>query len=227
MHYYANGQKKKTIRKLKAAPRKAIRMAGGLALGATAATAAGMVALTQGDPSKIIQGMAAGGTAGYLAGSNLTNAAVDRVKVEGTVDAMRTDEERSQREKEKAAKRERDDLMKRYTIEDKYGKEVANRIYNGGIIDEAAQFFDDAKDFVAIDNVIQNTGSSTKEAIAAVKMAKDQGKHVNDLGEDAEKELSTSIYNGFRNRGFSNDEAESRRDAAMQRLRFAGNRLYR
>ena len=58
-------------------------------------------------------------------------------------------------------------------------------------------------------------------------MAKDQGKHVNDLGEDAEKELSTSIYNGFRNRGFSNDEAESRRDAAMQRLRFAGNRLYR
>lgn len=214
--FYGQGMAKKMANGVKNAHlgRKAIRMAGGAALG-TVTGAMGLAAgVASGDPSKAAQYAGASALGGYKLGSGTVNKAVNELDVPGTAEQFKENYYGKKAYKEKQLqqfiKQKQNDLELKWKLEDKLkSKDAANK-YMKNDLPKVLRFGDfDNKTIVAMAQM-ESEGVSQNETIAAALISERDlsNKDSNSLGDKAATEFEKTIKRKGKERGLDGENLE-------------------
>lgn len=175
----------------------------GLAGAAVAATAAGLVGITSGDPAKAIQGMSAAGLGGYSLGKRIPSGIQNQygnAKEYATSfkEGYYTDEEYKAKQQAKAFK----EMKKDINFENDVGRVLENKELAREAIEtvgeDCAKYgLTDAND-VAATYQAYNESNNMQDALRQVKLAKRYGKDTSDLGAKDSKDLNETIMQRIR-----------------------------
>lgn len=186
--------------------RRAIRTASGLALGATAGVVGGIAGIASGDPSKAFQYMAAGTAGGYASGKRLAEvgASIPRtvanaMSVEGVGNKFKEElygkEQYERKQFEAAAKEKRKDDELKWKLQDKLG-DKSEKYRKKEYLNDIMQYGDfDNKTLVAMAEMQEKYGYSSKEAIAAALISDRDlgGKNYKNKSAKEKKEFKDTI----------------------------------
>ena len=211
--YYARGMQNKIRNKVKNGElgKKAIRTAGGVALGGVAATAGLAMGVASGDPSKAAQYAFTGALGGYKTGGTVIDDLGDTLGVAGTVEtanrAYYGDEEK---QRQKYIKEKQNDfdfqnrMIKAMNGDEKKAKQVINDVFP-----TCAEYgFVEPEEVSAIHNMVDKEGYDTKEALAWAQKAKKYGKDTNSLSAKDDKEYNETLKNNYIKKGFSEKQSD-------------------
>ena len=213
--FYAHGLANKISNKVKNGHlgRKAIRMVGGAALGATAGTIGLAAGIAAGDPSKAFQYTTAGALGGYKLGSGTTNSVANALTVEGTKEKFEEgyygEEEYKQRQLDKQIRAAQKDWEMQQFLEKKLkSKEKAKHVMENVVPDCVSQNITDHKEIYAISQMMDE-GIDINKGIAIAKTRKDfaKDKDTSKLGGKEHEELNkTLLLRAKKNKYVANDD---------------------
>lgn len=214
--YYARGMQNKIRNKVKNGElgKKAIRTAGGVALGGVAATAGLAMGVASGDPSKAAQYAFTGALGGYKTGGTVIDDLGDTLGVAGTVEtanrAYYGDEQYEEKQRQKYIKEKQNDfdfqnrMIKAMNGDEKKAKQVINDVFP-----TCAEYgFVEPEEVSAIHNMVDKEGYDTKEALAWAQKAKKYGKDTNSLSAKDDKEYNETLKNNYIKKGFSEKQSD-------------------
>ena len=221
--YYGRGMANKVSNKLRSSHpgRRAIRMAGGAVLGATAGTIGLAAGIASGDPSKAFQFTTAGIAGGYKAGSagvnNISNKVSNIPKalgVEGTGGVFKENyygkDQYREKQIQQDIRQKQNDLELRWKLEDKLkSKDAADR-YMKEALPEVTRYGDfDNKTIVAMAQM-EAEGIKRNETIAAALISERDlsGKDSNNLGDKAATEFEKTMKRKGKERGLDGDNLD-------------------
>lgn len=215
--FYAQGMANKISDKVKNGHlgRRAIKFAGGAALGTAAAMVAAGAGLASGDPTKMAQYVGAATAGGYAVGSSGVDKTADAIKVEGTKDVINETyhgkQEMKRREQIKEARQKQKDLQLRWKLEEKLGSKEAAKKYMQEEVPEIVKYGDfDNKTIVAMAQMKEKDGMSREETIAAALMSEQylSGKNSRTLGDKAYSEFEKTIKRRGKERGLDGERLD-------------------
>lgn len=194
--------------------RKALRMAGGAALG-TVTGAMGLAAgIASGDPSKALQYTGAAVYGGYKLGSGTVNKTVNALDVEGTDQVFKENyygkDEYKERQIQKEIRQKQNDLELRWKLEDKLKSKDAADKYMKEALPEVTRYGDfDNKTIVAMAQM-EAEGVKRNETIAAALISERDlnSKDSNNLGDKAATEFEKTMKRKGKERGLDGDNLD-------------------
>ena len=214
--YYGKGMAGKIGNGIKNAHlgRRAIRMAGGAALG-TVTGAVGLAAgIASGDPSKAFQYTAAGAAGGYKIGSGMVGKTSSALNVEGTEEIFKENyygkDEYRERQIQQDIRQKQNDLELRWKLEDKLKSKDAADKYMKEALPEVTRYGDfDNKTIVAMAQM-EAEGIKRNETIAAALISERdlKGKDSNNLGDKSATEFEKTMTRKGKERGLDGDNLD-------------------
>lgn len=217
--FYAKGMANKISKKFKNGNwgRKAIRMVGGAALGATAAGIGLTAGIASGDPSKAFQYTTGAALGGYTLGSGTVNKAADVLSVEGTKEAFEKnfygEEEYNERQIQNNIKTAKKDWETQQYFERKFGSsDKAKELMNSETFEKCIRNgLKDPKEIYAIHKMKEENNINDEKAIAVALTAKDyvKDKNTNRLGAKEDEELNKTLLNRAKNNKYIHTDEEA------------------
>ena len=203
--------------------RKAIRMAGGAALGATTAAMGLAAGIASGDPSKAFQYTTAAALGGYKLGSGTTNKVIDDLKVDGVKETFEKNyygkEEYKERQIQKNIRMAQHDLELRQSLEDKFGKEEAKKYIDEAVPEYTRYGINDNKTIVAMAQM-EKAGMDRKKAMSAALISDKylKGKDSTSLGKKEEDEFKKTIKRDGEKRNLEGDSLDKFEKAQLEAI---------
>ena len=214
--FYSKGMANKISNRVQNAHlgRRAIRMAGGAALGATAATAGLAIGIAGGDPSKAAQYTAAAAAGGYKFGSGGTETITNALSVPGFRDEFNKnyygkEEYKKRKLQEDIRKRQRDGTFKEELQEELGSKEEAKKYIDNAIPEYMARGINDSRTMIAMAKMEQN-GKDRQRAIAAALISEkyNNSQDSNRMGKKKSEEFKNTIKNDGEKRNLKGQQLE-------------------
>lgn len=207
--YFAHGVANNMVNKARNAQlgRKAIRMAGGAAVGVAAGTVGLATGIVSGDASKAFQYSAAGVAGGYKLGSGTTGRVISGAtgvirtfKVDGTIDTFKKDyygkEEYKERQIQKNIREQQRNFELRMALEEKLGsKEAAKKCIEEDLPEYTRYGIDDKNTIVAMAKMQKENNIDRRKAISAALISDKyiKGKDSNSLSKKQSDEFEKTI----------------------------------
>ena len=191
--------------------RRGARMAAGLTAGALGASAAGLIGIATGDPSKAAQYMATAGAGGYALGRNTVNSAADHLKVEGSFQEAKKgyygdDYKKVQQEKYKKEYMKNEANLRRIEDKLKVERKEAKKIMEENIgyyLDHEVSDIDDA---IATYKLEKEGRMSREQAVATAQYATQvmNGEDTRTMTAKKKKEYRDTFIPKFQQQGSRN-----------------------
>lgn len=203
--------------------RKAIRMAGGAALGATTAAMGLAAGIASGDPSKTFQYTTAAALGGYKLGSGTANKVIDDLKVDGVKETFEKNyygkEEYKERQIQKNIRMAQHDLELKQSLEDKLGKEEAKKYMSEAVPEYTRYGISDKKTIVAMAQM-EKAGMDRKKAMSAALISDKylKGKDSTSLGKKEEDEFKKTIKRDGEKRNLKGDSLDKFERAQLEAI---------
>ena len=199
--FYARGMRDKISHKINNAHlgKRAIRLAGGAVLGATAGTVGLAAGIASGDVSKAFQYTTAGTMSGYKLGTAVSNKALNDFSVEGAGEVFKENyygkDEYVERQIQQNIRQKQNDLELKWKLEDKFGKKTAKKYMKDFIPDAENAGIDDNSTIAAMIEMQEKKGYTGNEAIAAALISERDlaNKDYNTKSAKSKKEFEDTI----------------------------------
>ena len=213
--YYARGMKNKLTNKIKNGHpvKAAIRVAGGMATGAAAASLGLAAGIVSGDPTKAVQYTTAAALGGYKLGGTTVDTAASALSVEGTKETFENSyygvEGNKERQIQKNIKEAQRNFEMQNALENNFGKEKAKELKKTVLPDCVRYGIEEPKDIVTVAKLCDE-GVDKMDAIRAADGAK---KHGDTYKLDAEKSDNldkTLLMKARKNKNVKNEEQARR-----------------
>lgn len=233
--FYARGMKNKISDRIKNSHpiRNVAKVAGGVALGATAGTIGLAAGIVSGDPRQAIQFTGMGAGLGFKAGEGITQGAMNALSVDGIKDDIDRDvlgdegfKEKKIRENIRSAQTDRE--LKENLERKVKDKQERKHIMNDVVPTAVRYGLNGTEDILTLNELTKGKNAmDTDTAISQIQLVKEQGKAISKMGHKEKKELNDTILMKFKeNNKNATDEQNAKHAAELMSSLERTSKIY-